>query len=101
MSALTPGVTRISTCWRRPAPAQIASRRAISASESQITWPTPASTAARSSASLLLLPCMWIRAGSKPARSAVCSSPPEATSIESPSSLSSAQSAVIGAALLA
>ncbi len=101
VSAFTPGVTRIRIRWRRPAAAQIASRRAISASESQITWPTCDSTASRSSASLLLLPCMWIRAGSKPARSAIVSSPPEATSIDSPSASTKAQIAVIGAALLA
>ena len=42
--------------------------------------PTPASTAAASSACDLALPCMTILAGSKPAFSARCSSPPEATS---------------------
>ena len=48
--------------------------------------PTPASTARRSSATVLLLPWKPIRAGSKPARSATVSSPPEQTSRLSPSS---------------
>ncbi len=49
----------------------------------------PERAANRISSSVLLLPCMWMRAGSKPARSAMCSSPPEATSTESPSSAKS------------
>ena len=44
------------------------------------------SNAYRSSASVLLLPCMKMRCGSTPAFSARCSSPPEATSTDSPSS---------------
>ena len=48
--------------------------------------PTPSSTARRSSADDLLLPWKPIRAGSKPARSATASSPPEQTSRQSPSS---------------
>ena len=49
----------------------------------------PARAAIRISSSDLLLPCMWMRAGSKPAARAMCSSPPEATSTESPSSAKS------------
>ena len=48
--------------------------------------PTPASSASPISRASLLLPCMWIRSGGKPACSAANSSPPDATSTDSPSS---------------
>ena len=48
--------------------------------------PTPASRAAPSSSADLLLPCMRIRSGGNPARRAIVSSPPVATSSPRPSS---------------
>ena len=58
---------------------------------STTTCPTPASTASAISCADFALPCRWIRAGSKPALSAMASSPPEATSQARPSSLQDAQ----------
>ncbi len=80
VSASTPGTTRRSS--RGPPPS--AWRRSASCSLSSTTVPTPASTAIRSSASDLALPCRYRRPGSNPARSARCSSPPEATSQPEP-----------------
>ena len=67
------------------------SSRSSSTRLSTTMSPMPASSAICSSASLLALPCRWIFLGSKPALSARCSSPPEATSQASPSSAKSAQ----------
>ena len=56
--------------------------------------PMPASSAARISVALLLLPCRPIRAGSTPARRATASSPPVQTSTPRPSSLTQRATAV-------
>ena len=61
--------------------------------------PTPVSTAWTISSSVLLLPWKSIRAGSTPARRARNSSPPEATSTDSPSSATRRKTAVQGKAL--
>ena len=85
--ASTPTVTRTSTrCGRRRARAASAASRAISSNESTTIRPTPASSAAASSATDLLLPCSAIRSAGNPARSATASSPPVQTSRPSPSS---------------
>lgn len=84
--ASTPTVTRTSTSATTPRSPAITSSRSISIIESRTTCPIPASTAARSSSTLLLLPCNAIRSGGKPARSAMASSPPLQTSRDSPSS---------------
>ncbi len=83
--ASTPAVTRTSTRAVVPSSATTAASRSISTSESTMIRPTPISTARRSSADDLLLPWKPIRAGSKPARSATASSPPEQTSRHRPS----------------
>ena len=84
--ASTPTVSRTSTGATTPRSRATASSRAISWNESSTTRPTPASTAATSSAVDLLLPCNAIRSAGKPARSATASSPPLHTSSERPSS---------------
>jgi hypothetical protein len=61
-------------------------RKAISIDESTTMRPTPTAAASRSSSTVLALPCMMIRAESKPAASAIASSPPELTSSPAPSS---------------
>ena len=63
-----------------------ASRRSSSSNESATMRPTPSSSAARSSASDLLLPWNTTRAAGNPARTATWSSPPVATSRWRPSS---------------
>ena len=60
-------------------------RRSISSKLSTTIAPTRWPRAAASSASDLALPCSTSRSGAKPAASARCSSPPEATSQHSPS----------------
>ncbi len=84
--ASTPTVTRTITGTTTPRSRATASSRAISRNESTTIRPTPASTAATSSAIDLLLPCSAIRSGGKPARSATASSPSLATSRLRPSS---------------
>ena len=66
---------------------------------STTTCPTPASTAWAISCADFALPCRWMRAGSKPAFSAIASSPPEATSQARPSSRRMRSTAVHGNAL--
>ncbi len=85
--ASTPTVVRTSTGWVVPRSVHRRDSRSISASESTTIRPTPASSAAASSASDLLLPCRSIRSPGKPARTATASSPPVHTSRPSPSSL--------------
>src|SRR4051812_10911637 len=84
VSGLTPGAIRIWTAWRSPG-ATISSRRSMSRALSSTTWPTPASCASWSSRRDFALPWRWMRPGSKPAFSAMCSSPPPATSHDRPS----------------
>ena len=79
----TAGLTRSSTrCGGRRA-ARAGRRRRSCRSRSR---PTPASSAVCMSRSLLALPCSRMCSGSKPAASAIASSPAEATSQPSPSS---------------
>ena len=66
--ASTPTVRRTITSATAPRSRAIASSRAISWNESSTTRPTPASTAAASSAGDLLLPCNVIRSAGNPAR---------------------------------
>ena len=75
---------RSMTGTRRPASAAIASSRPSSPGDSTVTARMPASTAARSSSSRLPGPVMTMRDGRMPARSAVASSPAEATSAPAP-----------------
>ena len=84
--------------WRSPG-ATISSSRSMSRMLSSTTWPTPASWASSSSRHDFALPCRWMRPGSKPALSAMCSSPPPATSHASPSSAISRMTAVHANAL--
>ncbi len=70
--------------------------RSISSKLSSTISPTPPSSAARSSSSDFALPCITIRSGAKPAASASCSSPPDATSHDSPSAANSSSTAVHG-----
>ena len=62
------------------------SRRSTSSGPSITIMPTPAASASPMSSSLLALPCSRMCAGSKPAASAIASSPAEATSQPRPSS---------------
>ena len=61
--------------------------------------PTRSCSAPASSARDFALPCMTMRSAGKPAPSARCSSPPEATSHHSPSCANSSSTAVAGNAL--
>ena len=87
VSGLIPGVTRISTSWLRPASAQIASRRSIS---SKRVADHVADVRVDRVAQLGGGSCCCRACGSGRVRSrramAVCSSPPEATSTDSPCS---------------
>lgn len=86
--ASTPTVTRICTRWRLSSSRAMWATRTISWKESSTIRPTPASTARRISAYVLLFPWKAMRSGESPADSAVASSPPEHTSRLSPSSSS-------------
>ncbi len=99
--ASTPTVTRTMTSTTTPRSRAMASSRAISWNESSTTRPTPASTAATSSAYDLLLPCNAIRPTGKPARSAMASSPPLQTSSERPSAATQRATSVQRKALAA
>ena len=85
VSAVTSGITRTRTSWRRPA-GTCASSRSMSSVLSTTTVPSPTSTASAISSSSLALPCSTRDAGSAPAAIAVMISPPPATSRPSPSS---------------
>ena len=63
--------------------------------------PTPAATAASISAIDLLLPCSSRRSPGTPARSATASSPPDATSMPRPSSVTQRAIVVVRNALAA
>ncbi len=97
--ASTPTVTRIITGCTTPRSRAIWSSLAISKNESTTTAPTPASTAAVSSATDLLLPCNAIRSAGKSARSAMASSPPLHTSMLRPSSATQRATATLRNAL--
>lgn len=64
--ASTPTVTRICTGWRTPSSSATCATRTISSKESSTIRPTPASTARRISAVVLLLPWKAIRAAGDP-----------------------------------
>ena len=92
---------RTSTRWVAPRSTHSRPSRSISSSESTTTRPTPASRAAASSATDLLLPCSSIRSPGNPARTATASSPPVHTSRPSPSSSTQRATAVQRNALAA
>src|SRR3954451_7135744 len=100
VSGLTPGAIRIWTGWRSRG-ATMSCRRSMSWSLSSTTCPTPASCASWSSRRDFALPWRWMRPGSKPAFSAMCSSPPPATSHARPSSAMRRRTAVHANALAA
>ena len=85
--AWTPGVTRISTFGARvvPPPAATPAGRARRSCRRRCCAPRPRGPA-RSSSTLLLLPCIVHEPAGTPAASATCSSPPLATSSSRPSS---------------
>ncbi len=85
--ASTPTVTRTRTGWTMPARAAASATRTMSSNESMTIRPTRAATAASISSADLLLPCMRSRSPGTPARRATASSPPDATSMPSPSSV--------------
>jgi hypothetical protein len=70
-----------------PVRAAASAIRTMSSKESMTMRPTLASTAVSISTIDLLLPCMSKRSPDTPARSATASSPPEATSMPRPSSV--------------
>ena len=89
------------TGWTLPAAAAIPSRRASSPGDSTVTARIPVVTAAASSTSRLPGPVITIRSAAIPARRAVTSSPPEATSAPSPSRPRNSTTARAGFALTA
>ena len=94
----------VATCTNRPTGTcagrvNIDCNRSISSKLSITINATFAVTAASSSAIDLALPCTRMRSGEKPAFSARCNSPPEATSHHRPSCASNDMTAVHGNAL--
>jgi len=86
---------------RLPRSPAIASSSSSSTKLSTTKQPISASSASAISSGVLLLPWKWIRFAGNPALSAVCSSPPETTSSDSPSCSATAQIAIVQNALLA
>ena len=98
VSPRTSGATRIITSCSRVARR---SRRSSSSALSATISPTPASSASPSSRSDFALPWSVTMPGATPARRAICSSPPEATSAPIPSSARTRRTAVHGNAFVA